>query len=68
MMVTAKVTITRSQYRQLCNAYINTVNMMPQLLMVTPAEDSHSPDALYRLQSALQLVEQQLREVVETTR
>lgn len=67
-MATKNITMTKRQYRQICNAYINTVNMMPQLLMVTPAEDSRSPDALYRLQNALQLVEQQLKEAIEPVR
>ncbi|WP_208952281.1 hypothetical protein [Rahnella sp. ChDrAdgB13] len=67
-MTTKNITMTKRQYRQICNAYINTVNMMPQLLMVTPAKDSRSSDALYRLQNALQLVEQQLKEAIESAR
>lgn len=56
-----QITISKCQYRMLCDAYANTVNMMPQLLMITPLEDDRSPDALYALQTALQTVKQQLK-------
>ena len=59
------ITLSKKQYRQLCDAYINTVNMMPQLLMITPIQDDRSPDALYALQMALQTVQQQLKGVVD---
>ncbi|HDL7834712.1 TPA: hypothetical protein PXP42_000326 [Yersinia enterocolitica] len=59
------ITLSKHQYRQLCDAYINTVNMMPQLLMITPLQDDRSPDALYALQTALQTVQQQLKGVVD---
>ncbi|AJI87102.1 hypothetical protein CH54_3797 [Yersinia rochesterensis] len=55
------ITLSKHQYRQLCDAYANTVNMMPQLLMITPLQDDRSPDALYALQTALQTVQQQLK-------
>lgn len=61
--VNEQITISKRQYRMLCDAYINTVNMMPQLLMITPNQDDRSPDALHRLQTTLQLVEGQLKEV-----
>ncbi|WP_019210843.1 hypothetical protein [Yersinia massiliensis] len=60
-----QITLSKKQYNQLCDAYANTVNMMPQLLMITPNEDGRSPDALYRLQTALQIVRQQLKGVVD---
>ncbi|MDN0106714.1 hypothetical protein QVN76_07385 [Yersinia rochesterensis] len=56
-----QITLSKKQYRHLCDAYINTVNMMPQLLMITPIQDDRSPDALYALQTALQTVQQQLK-------
>lgn len=59
------ITTSKRQYRQLCDAYANTVNMMPQLLMITPLQDGRSPDALYALQEALQIVQQQLKGVVD---
>lgn len=59
------ITLSKKQYRQLCDAYANTVNMMPQLLMITPIQDDRSPDALYALQTALQVVQQQLKGVVD---
>lgn len=61
------ITLSKRQYRQLCDAYANTntVNMMPQLLMITPLQDDRSPDALYALQTALQVVQQQLKGVVD---
>lgn len=59
------ITLSKKQYRQLCDAYANTVNMMPQLLMITPLQDDRSPDALYALQTALQVVQQQLKGVVD---
>ncbi|WP_145534878.1 hypothetical protein [Yersinia alsatica] len=60
-----KITLSKHQYRQLCDAYANTVNMMPQLLMITPLQDDRSPDALYALQEALHIVQQQLKGVVD---
>ncbi|HFN0053772.1 TPA: hypothetical protein ACMY33_001269 [Yersinia enterocolitica] len=60
-----QITLSKLQYRQLCDAYINTVNMMPQLLMITPLQDDRSPDALYALQMAIQTVRQQLKGVVD---
>ncbi|HDL6612262.1 TPA: hypothetical protein PXJ37_001831 [Yersinia enterocolitica] len=60
-----QITLSKKQYRQLCDAYINTVNMMPQLLMITPLQDDRSPDALYALQTALHVVQQQLKGVVD---
>lgn len=60
-----QITLSKRQYRQLCDAYANTVNMMPQLLMITPLQDDRSPDALYALQTALQVVQQQLKGVVD---
>ncbi len=56
-----QITISKKQYNQLCDAYSNTVNMIPQLLMITPFEDGRSPDALYALQTALQTVQKQLK-------
>ncbi|HDL8567123.1 TPA: hypothetical protein PXS11_001024 [Yersinia enterocolitica] len=56
-----QITLSKKQYHQLCDAYANTVNMMPQLLMITPLQDDRSPDALYALQTALQTVQQQLK-------
>lgn len=64
-MMDKQITLSKKQYRQLCDAYINTVNMMPQLLMITPLQDDRSPDALYALQTALQTVQQQLKGVVD---
>lgn len=56
-----QITISKRQYRMLCDAYANTVNMMPQLLMITPLQDDRSPDALYALQTLLQTVRGQLK-------
>lgn len=60
-----QITLSKHQYHMLCDAYANTVNMMPQLLMITPIQDDRSPDALYALQTALQTVQQQLKGVVD---
>ncbi|CQI88929.1 hypothetical protein [Yersinia rohdei] len=59
------ITLSKRQYRQLCDAYANTVNMMPQLLMITPLQDDRSSDALYALQTALQVVQQQLKSALK---
>ena len=56
-----QIILSKKQYNQLCDAYANTVNMIPQLLMITPIQDDRSPDALYALQTALQTVQQQLK-------
>lgn len=60
-----QITLSKKQYRQLCDAYANTVNMTPQLLMITPIQDDRSPDDLYALQTTIQTVQQQLKGVVD---
>lgn len=59
------VTITKRQYRQACNAYINSVNAQQQLLMVHRGNNPFSDAAVGRLEDAFQVIIQQLKEVVD---
>lgn len=55
------VTIPKSQYRLLCDALINTINMTGRLLAIVPA-DERSDRALYSAMELRQVIERQLRE------
>lgn len=55
------VTIPKSQYRLLCDALINTVNMTSRLLEVVPA-DERSELSLYAAMELRRIIERQLRE------
>lgn len=59
------VTLTKRQYRQICNAYINSVNAQQQLLMVHRGDDPFSDEAVGRLEDAFQVIIQQLKEIVD---
>lgn len=60
-MAERTVTITRRQYRLLCDALINTINMSGRLLAVVPADEC-SDRALYSATELRQVIERQLRE------
>lgn len=60
-----QVTITKRQYRQACNAYINSVNLTQQLLMVHRGASDLSDAAIYQLEDGLRLIIQQLKEIVD---
>lgn len=60
-MAEKTVTITRKQYRLLCDALINTINMSGRLLAIVPA-DERSDRALYSATELRQVIERQLRE------
>lgn len=64
-MSSKKVTISKRQFRQICNAYINTVNAQQQLLMVHRGDNPFSDAAVGRLEDAFQVIIQQLKEVVD---
>lgn len=63
-MTEKQVTLSKHQYRQACNAYINLSNLQEQILLISPVQDDRSPDALYALQTTLQKVQQQLKEAI----
>lgn len=55
------VTLTRRQYRHLCDALINTVNMGQQFLSVTTDGSEISDKAFYQAQLLRQAIEHQLK-------
>lgn len=59
------VTISKRQFRQICNAYINAVNASQQLLMVHRGDNPLSDRAVGRLEDDMRLIIQQLKEVVD---
>lgn len=60
-----QVTISKRQFRQICNAYINAVNAQQQLLMVHRGDNPFSDAAVGRLEDAFHVIIQQLKEVVD---
>lgn len=56
-----KVTITKRQYRAVCDALINTVNMGEQMLAIATDGSQHSEIALYQAQQLRQTIEKQLK-------
>lgn len=60
-----QVTISKRDYRQICNAYINSVNAKQQLLMVHRGDNPFSDAAVGRLEDAFHVIIQQLKEVVD---
>jgi len=60
-----QVTISKRDYRQICNAYINAVNAQQQLLMVHRGDKPFSDAAVGRLEDAFHVIIQQLKEVVD---
>jgi len=60
-----QVTISKRQFRQICNAYINAVNASQQLLMVHRGDNPLSDRAVGRLEDDMRLIIQQLKEVVD---
>ena len=59
------VTITKKQYRAMCDALINTVNLMPQLLLISTDGGERSENALYRATLIRQAIERQLKEAIK---
>ncbi|EFS0688415.1 hypothetical protein H2P26_004514 [Salmonella enterica] len=55
------ITLTRSQYRHLCDALINAVNMGPQFLAITTDGSEMSDKAFYQAQLLRQAIERQLK-------
>ena len=58
-----EVTITRQQYRNVCDALLNTVNLNEQLLLLSTA-DKHSEKIHRQASKLLQKIRQQLQEAV----
>ncbi|WP_313684182.1 hypothetical protein [Pantoea sp.] len=59
------VTISKRHFRQICNAYINAVNLTQQLLMVHRGDNPLSDAAVGRLEDGLRVMIQQLKEVID---
>ncbi|MES3173954.1 hypothetical protein [Serratia nevei] len=58
-----EVTITRQQYRNVCDALLNTVNLNEQLLLLSTA-DKRSEKVHRQASKLLQKIRQQLQEAV----
>ncbi|HID8434774.1 TPA: hypothetical protein ACXIJW_002328 [Serratia marcescens] len=58
-----EVTITRQQYRKVCDALLNTANLNEQLLLLSTA-DKRSERVHRQASKLLQKIRQQLQEVV----
>ncbi|UAN25220.1 hypothetical protein KGP23_12895 [Serratia ureilytica] len=58
-----EVTITRQQYRNVCDALLNTANLNEQLLLLSTA-DKRSERVHRQASKLLQKIRQQLREAV----
>ncbi|ULF54051.1 hypothetical protein LBP97_06380 [Serratia marcescens] len=58
-----EVTITRQQYRNVCDALINTANLNEQLLLLSTA-DKQSERVHRQASKLLQKIRQQLQEAV----
>ncbi|MDK1706841.1 hypothetical protein QOM18_00760 [Serratia marcescens] len=58
-----EVTITRQQYRNVCDALLNTVNLNEQLLLLSTA-DKRSEKIHRQASKLLQKIRQQLQEAV----
>ena len=58
-----EVTITRQQYRNVCDALLNTANLNEQLLLLSAA-DKHSERVHRQASKLLQKIRQQLQEAV----
>lgn len=64
--MTAKtVTISKRDYRQICNAYINATNCMQQVLMIHRGDNKFSDRAVGAVEDLLQAITQQLKEVID---
>lgn len=59
------VTITKKQYRAICDALINTVNLMPQLLAISTDGGERSENALYQATKIRRAIENQLKEATK---
>lgn len=58
-----EVTITRQQYRNVCDALLNTANLNEQLLLLSTA-DKRSERVHRQASKLLQKIRQQLKEAV----
>ena len=58
-----EVTITRQQYRNVCDALLNTANLNEQLLLLSTA-DKRSENIHRQSSKLLQKIRQQLQEAV----
>ncbi|MHB2189981.1 hypothetical protein ACX8XK_23735 [Serratia marcescens] len=58
-----EVTITRQQYRNVCDALLNTANLNEQLLLL-PTADKRSERVHRQASKLLQKIRQQLQEAV----
>ncbi|HFZ1853060.1 hypothetical protein OSC13_16890 [Serratia marcescens] len=58
-----EVTITRQQYRNICDALLNTANLNEQLLLLSTA-DKRSERVHRQASKLLQKIRQQLQEAV----
>ncbi|SFN77859.1 hypothetical protein SAMN05216516_12112 [Izhakiella capsodis] len=64
--MTAKtVTISKRDYRQIFNAYINATNCMQQVLMIHRGDNKFSDRAVWATEDLLQKITQQLKEVID---
>ncbi|WP_239822689.1 hypothetical protein, partial [Salmonella enterica] len=55
------VTLTRRQFRHLCDALINTVNMGQQFMVISTDGSEMSDKAFYQAQLLRQAIERQLK-------
>lgn len=61
-MAQRTITLSRRQYRLICDALVNTVNMKQQLLAIVDDGTEHSKNASYNALTMLQVIENQLWE------
>lgn len=59
------VTISRHDFKQICNAYINGTNCMEQVLMIHRGDNAFSDAAVGRTEEMLRVITQQLKEVID---
>lgn len=59
------VTISRRDFKQVCNAYMNATNCMEQVLMIHRGDNAFSDAAVGRIEDILSAITQQLREVID---
>uniref|UniRef100_UPI001E436E90 hypothetical protein n=1 Tax=Pantoea sp. BAV 3049 TaxID=2654188 RepID=UPI001E436E90 len=57
--------ISKRDFRQVCNAYINAVNLSEQLRMIHRGDNARSDAAAGRLEDGFKVIIQQLKEVID---
>ncbi|NUU68453.1 hypothetical protein HQN64_20420 [Enterobacteriaceae bacterium BIT-l23] len=61
-MAQRTITLSRRQYRLICDALVNAVNMKQQLLAIVDDGTEHSKNASHNALTMLQVIEKQLWE------